>query len=563
MEQSLNEIEPLLNDTRKHWLSRIQRWLHHHILLSVSVILFCLTIGWLSFIFWCLPSVQRGNNGYHGHTVFGTHGGVAVEAEECSNVGVQILQQGGNAVDSAIASALCIGVINNHATGIGGGGFMLIRSPNGTYELIDFRERAPAKAHQDMFVEDPMLAQVGALSIATPGEIRGFELAHRRHGKLEWYKLFEPAIHIARYGFVATAFQESRLELAADWIMESQVWKDIYAPNGTLAKQGGIIRRPALANTLETIAKEGADAFYKGPIAEQMIRMIQENGGILSMEDLASYKAIIRPTINTYYHGRKVTTGTSPTSGPMILSVLNLLERYNLRVQGQTALNIHRLLEAFKFGYAFRTEMGDPDYLDNEDRMHQIISKEWASLVRKNISDEKTFEPSYYQPKYDHIDSHGTMHLSVIDENDGAVALTSTVNLLFGSRLMDAVTGVIFNDQMDDFSIPGTPNMFGLSPSKNNYVAPGKRPLSSITPVIVEYDTSLELVLGGSGGSTIPTSTLNVLLNVLDYHKDLYEATESSRFHHQLIPNLAIVEDDQDVFLMEALKDRGHQVLKK
>ncbi|ORZ08619.1 gamma-glutamyltransferase, partial [Absidia repens] len=453
--------------------------------------------------------------------IFGTHGGVAVEAEECSNVGVQILQKGGNAVDSAIASALCIGVISNHATGtdliylllfiiLYRGGFMLIRAPNGTFDFIDFRERAPATAHEDMFVKDPMLAQVGALSIATPGEIRGFELAHQRHGKLQWYELFEPAIRIARDGFITTSFMEGRLQLAEEWIMKSHDWMDIYAPNGSLAKKGDIIRRPALASTLETIANEGADVFYKGSIAEQMIRTIQENGGILTLEDLTSYKAEIRPTVHTYYHGRKITTATSPTSGPILLAMLNILERYNLSVQGETGLNIHRMLEAFKFGYAFRTEMGDPFYLDNQDRMDQIITKEWASIVRQNVSDERTFEPPYYQPKYDHVESHGTMHLSVIDENDGAVALTSTMNLLFGSRLMDPATGVIFNDQMDDFSIPGTPNMFGLSPSKNNYVAPGKRPLSSITPAIVEHDNSLELVLGGSGGSTILTSTLNV-----------------------------------------------------
>ncbi|KAI8336767.1 gamma-glutamyltransferase [Chlamydoabsidia padenii] len=438
--------------------------------------------------------------------VIGTHGGVAVEAEQCSNVGVQILKQGGNAVDSAIASALCIGVINNHATG----GFMLIRSPNGTYDVIDFREQAPAKAHQDMFVDDPLLAQVGALAIATPGEIRGFELAHQRHGQLKWDELFEPAIRIARDGFIATSFLEGRLKLAEEWIMKSQVWMDVYAPNGTLAKAGDLIRRPALANTLETIANEGPDAFYKGPIAESMIRTIQENGGILTMEDMAASKAIIRPTAHTYYHGRKITTATAPTSGPVLLAMLNILERYNLFAQGETTLNMHRMVEAFKYGYAFRTEMGDPDYLDIDDRMDEIITKDWASIVRQNISDYRTFPPTYYQPKYDHIDSHGTMHLSVVDENDGAVALTSTMNLLFGSRLMDAQTGVIFNDQMDDFSIPGVPNLFGLSPSKNNYVEPGKRPLSSITPVIVEYDNTFELVLGGSGGSLIPTSVTGV-----------------------------------------------------
>ncbi|CAO3592925.1 unnamed protein product [Absidia cylindrospora] len=543
------ESEPLLdNDNRRDNISdRVKSWLKKHRKMTAGGLV-AIVCG-LSLIFGLLLVGQnQKDNGYHGRLIFGTHGGVAVEAEECSNVGVQILQNGGNAV--------ILLLLPHYASG---GGFMLIRAPNGTFDFIDFRERAPATAHEDMFVKDPMLAQVGALSIATPGEMRGFELAHQRHGNLEWRELFEPAIRIARDGFVATSFIEGRLQLAEEWIMKSDDWMNIYAPNGTLAKKGDIIRRPALASTLRAIANEGADVFYKGPIAEQMIRTIQENGGILTLEDLASYKAEIRPTVNTYYHGRRITTATSPTSGPILLAMLNILERYNLSVQGETTLNIHRMLEAFKFGYAFRTEMGDPSYLDNQDRMDQIITKEWASIVRRNVSDERTFEPPYYQPKYDHVESHGTMHLSVIDENDGAVALTSTMNLLFGSRLMDAATGVIFNDQMDDFSIPGTPNMFGLSPSKNNYVAPGKRPLSSITPAIVEHDGTLELVLGGSGGSTILTSTLNVLLNVLNYGKDLYTATETPRLHHQLVPNIALLEDDKDISLMQALKERGHQ----
>ncbi|KAI7848842.1 gamma-glutamyltransferase, partial [Circinella umbellata] len=442
--------------------------------------------------------------------VTGKRGAVAVEAEECSNTGIEILKQGGNAVDSAIASALCIGVIDSFATG----GFMLIRAPNGTFEFIDFREAAPLASDRDMFNHDPELAKQGGLSVGVPSEIRGFELAHKRHGKLPWNKLFEPAIRIARDGFRATPLLEQRLKAAESWLMTKSEWTEVFAPNGTLAKKGDLIVRSKLAETLDTIAKEGPDSFYKGFIAESLVNATQAEGGIMTLEDMEKYKAVIRPTVSTYYHGRKVTTCTTPTSGPLITSVLNILERYNLPVTGINGLNIHRFVEAMKFGFAFRTEFGDPDFVKNSERIEEVTSKDWADIVRRNISDDTTHPPLYYKPKFDHIESHGTMHLSVVDEDDGAVALTSTVNLLFGSRIMDRATGVILNDEMDDFSIPGIPNSFGLYPSEYNYVAPGKRPLSSITPVIIERDTKFEMALGGSGGTFIPTATLNVIYHL-------------------------------------------------
>ncbi|KAI9312614.1 nucleophile aminohydrolase [Dichotomocladium elegans] len=498
-------------------------------------------------------------NEYHGRLVSGEHAAVAVEAEECSAVGVETLKNGGNAVDAAIASALCIGVIGSYATGIGGGGFMLIRSPNGTYEFVDFRETAPGAAHQDMFVDNPDLAKYGGLAVGVPGELRGFELAHQRHGKLPWAMLFEPAIRIARDGFKTTKLLEKRLKAAESWLMGLPDWVEVFAPNGTLAAEGDIIRRTQLAKTLEKVAREGADAFYIGELAESLVNATRAAGGIMTIDDMANYRALIRPAVSTYYHGRKVTTCTTPTSGPLIIAVLNLLEQYNLAIKGYTGLNAHRIIEALKYGYAVRTEFGDPDYTLNWDRINEILSKEWAAHTRQNISDDATHDPLYYGPKFDHIENHGTMHLSVVDEENGAVALTSTVNLLFGARFMDPVTGVILNDEMDDFSIPGKPNAFGLYPSKYNYAAPGKRPLSSITPTIVEQNGEFELAVGASGGSAIPTSTLNVLLNVIDFGHNLYEAVEAPRYHHQLLPNLVLTEPTFNTKISEELESRGHQ----
>ncbi|KAI8341424.1 gamma-glutamyltransferase [Chlamydoabsidia padenii] len=494
---------------------------------------------------------------FQGRIMEGSHGGVAVETQECSDVGTGILKQGGTAVDAAIASALCIGVMHVLESlitfiSICSGGFMLIRSPNGTYEFIDFRDKAPQATYQNMFVKNPSLTKFGGLSIGIPGDLRGFELAHKRHGALPWSQLFPPAIKLARDGFRATPYF---------WILEDPEYSKIYAPSGTLAQPGDILKRPALAKTLETIAKEGADAFYTGPIAESTVKTIQNAGGIITLKDLQDYRPKIRPTIHTYYHGKKVTTASAPTSGPILISMLNILERYNLGSLGRIGLNLHRLVEAMKFGNAFRTELGDPDFNSHsQDRYQEIISKEWASQVRVKISDNTTHPSEYYQPKYDTNENHGTMHMSIVDQHDGVVSMTTTLNHHFGSRVMDPVTGIVFNNGLDDFSIPGVPNFFGYTPSVSNYLAPGKRAQSSITPVIVESDGRFFMALGGSGGSQIPTSVVSVLTNVLDYNMDLYEAVATPRLHHQLMPNALGIEKSFDANLTRLLKSRHHEV---
>ncbi|OAD00642.1 hypothetical protein MUCCIDRAFT_154030 [Mucor lusitanicus CBS 277.49] len=484
------------------------------------------------------------------HLVVGQQGAVAVELETCSDAGLKILKKGGSAVDAAIASALCIGVVNSFATGklcIEFGGFMLIR--NGTdYEHIDFRETAPAASYRDMFVDNPMAAQIGGLSVGVPGEIRGFELAHQRHGRIPWQDLFESAIQVAEGGFEVT-----------ELLYTSPEFSKVYAPSGKIAVPGDIIRRPTLGATLRTIAQEGPDVFYEGTIAESIVNATQAAGGILTLEDMKNYRPLVRPTISTWYHGRKVITTSSPTSGPALLSVLNIIEPYLFNVTGPTPLNIHRFVEALKYGFAFRTEIGDPDFLDNEKRIEEIISKEWADQVRRNMTDDKTHDYSYYEPKYENNDPHGTMHLSVIDKDDNAVSLTSTVNLMFGAKFMDPVSGIILNDELDDFSIPGVPNNFGLYPSPYNYIAPFKRPLSTITPTIIEDENNnLELVVGGSGGSQILTATLNVILNTYDFHQNVFDAVKAPRIHHQLIPNEVQFETGYSSEVLSVLTQKGH-----
>ncbi|KAF9373642.1 hypothetical protein CPB97_000409 [Podila verticillata] len=503
------------------------------------------------------PNVER-NTPY---LIRAKHGAVATEEIHCSEIGVQVLKDGGNAVDAAVASCLCIGAVNMFSAGIGGGGFMSIRLPNGTVEVIDFRETAPAGASPSMFVKNPMLAQKGGLSVGVPGEIRGLALAHTRYGKLPWERLFAPSVRMAREGWPIGPELARRIQVYRVMMESEPDWSRVFAPNGTALREGQRIKRPALADTLETIGREGPEAFYTGPIAQSMVDHIQANGGILTMKDMKSYEPLIKKPMVGYYQGRKVYTTPAPTSGPILISILNILERYNLgHFKDDANVDVHRLVEAMKFGYAQRTELGDPDFTDLETKIQRILNKDTAGAIRANISDDRTFPVEYYNPHWEPIENHGTTHMSTVDIDDMAVALTSTVNLVFGSKLMDPKTGIILNDEMDDFSIPGTPNAFGLQPSPYNYPEPGKRPLSSCVPTIVERDGHFEMALGGSGGSRILTSVLQIMLNVYNHDLNIMEAIENPRVHHQLMPNVVDIESGFSSSAVKFLATREHNV---
>ncbi|KAF9374942.1 hypothetical protein BGX21_003989 [Mortierella sp. AD011] len=503
------------------------------------------------------PTVERNTP----TLIKGKYGAVASEEIHCSEIGVQVLKDGGNAVDAAIASCLCIGTVNMFSAGIGGGGFMTIRLPNGTAEVIDFRETAPAGASPNMYKKDPILAQKGGLSVAVPGEIRGLELAHSRYGKLPWERLFAPSVKMARDGWAIGPELAKRLQLYKTMMETEPDWSKTFAPNGTVLREGQWIKRGALADTLETIGRKGADAFYTGPIAQSMVDYIKVNGGILDMDDMKSYKPLLKEPMVGYYQGRKIYTTPAPTSGPVLISILNILERYDLgRFKQNANVEAHRLVEAMKFGYAQRTELGDPDFTDLETKIQSMLSKDTASLIRANISDSRTFPVEYYNPHWGSIETHGTTHMSTVDRDNMAVALTSTVNLVFGSKLLDPKTGIILNDEMDDFSIPGTPNYFGLRPSPYNYPEPGKRPLSSCVPTIVERDGQFELALGGSGGSRIITSVLQTMLNIYNHEYNVMEAIEAPRLHHQLMPHVVDIESGFSPSEINFLLTRGHNV---
>lgn len=491
------------------------------------------------------------------------NGAVASENKRCSDIGIKVLRAGGNAVDAAVAATFCIGVVNLFSSGIGGGGFITVRIPpaksgeTSKVYVVNFRETAPALSNRTMFDKDPKLARWGGLSVGVPGEVRGLEEAHRRWGKLPWNELIQPSIQLAQ-GWRVDRELGKRIPWYRDLLLNNPDWKPIFAPRGVLLKEGDMIRRTNLSRTLKVIASQGADGFYKGAIAEALVRKVQETGGILSLEDLSNYSVQVQPALEGTYRDFKVYTTHPPTSGPVLLHMLNLIEGYG--PEERTAVETHRLVEALKFGFAARTKIGDPSFLERPERLDPIPTKEYADLIRTNLTDDRTHPPEYYQPEYDIVTDHGTSHTSILDRDGMAVAITSSVNLIFGSQVLDPETGVLLNDEMDDFSIPGVPNGFGLLPSPYNFPEPGKRPLSSMTPTIVENaDGSFYLAIGGSGGSRIFGSIFQVILN-LNWGLDISQAVEFGRLHDQLYPNALDADDNYPPDLLEELRQRGHNV---
>ncbi|KAK0212706.1 nucleophile aminohydrolase [Desarmillaria ectypa] len=491
------------------------------------------------------------------------HGAVASENKRCSDIGVDVLKDGGNAVDAIISTTFCVGVVNMFSSGIGGGGFMTVRIPpkdaNSSSQVfnIDFREMAPALSNSSMFPAGSNSSRFGGLSVAVPGEVRGLEEVHKRWGTLPWKRLLQPSVDLAA-GWQVDRELGRRIPWFADLMLGNLDWRDVFAPNGVLLKEGEIIRRANYSRTLAMIATDGADAFYKGPIADALVQKIAATGGILSHADLERYKVKVTRALQGTYRGRKIYTTHAPTSGPALLHMLNLIEKYDL--EKRNGVNTHRLVEAMKFGFAARTRICDPDFQNNTDVIKSISTKAFANIIFPNITDGHTHPPDYYNPKYDVLTDHGTSHTSIVDKNGMAVSLTSTINLVFGSAVLDPVTGIILNDEMDDFSVPGMPNGFGLWPSPYNYPEPGKRPLSSTSPTIIEdADGSFYLSIGGSGGSRIFPAVFQVLLN-LDWDLNLSEAIEFGRLHDQLYPLFLDADNVYPSDILDDLRSRGHNV---
>ncbi|KAJ5634063.1 hypothetical protein N7528_001905 [Penicillium herquei] len=501
----------------------------------------------------------------------GKVGAVASENALCSQYGIDMLRMGGNAADALVATQLCVGVTGMYHSGIGGGSFMIVRAPDGSYEYIDCRETAPAAAFEDMFKNNSDAAVYGGLASGVPGEIRGLEYLHKKYGSLPWSTVLQPAIRISRDGFPVgedlVRYMNAAVKISPDedFLSNDPEFAVDFAPNGTRLGLGDTITRKRLADTFETIAEQGPDAFYSGPIAETMIKAVQKANGTMVLEDLANYKIAIRNVSQIDYRGYTVTGATSPSSGSVVLSILKILETYPDLFSSESSVNLstHRMDEAIRFGYGQRTELGDPDFVSGMvDYERDLLKQSTVDAIRQKISDIHTLDVSAYDPSgIESLDTPGTSHIVSTDHSGLAISSISTINLLFGSHVMVPETGIIMNNEMDDFSIPGSSNSFGYVPSESNFIRPGKRPMSSMTPVIVTRpDGNVFLLAGAAGGSRIITATLQSVINSIDRGLAAAEALAEPRLHDQLIPNQVVFEYSFDNSTVAFMEERGHNV---
>ena len=497
-----------------------------------------------------------------------------------SQAGVDILRQGGNAVDAAVAVGFALAVVHPQAGNLGGGGFMLVRMGDGAAHFIDYREKAPAKASRDMYLDAqgnviPDASTIGYKSIGVPGSVAGMVYAEKKYGKLKLAQVMAPAIRLAREGFPLSWAEAD--EMRDPVLAKFPASRQIFQRDGNYYKTGEIFRQPELAATLEKIAAN-PDDFYRGEMARQIAAAVQQGGGLISAQDLANYQVKDRQPVRGTYRGYEVISAPPPSSGGIaLIEALNILEGYDLGALGsRSAESIHLTVEAFRRAFYDRAEfLGDPDFAKIP--VAQLLDKKYgeawrASLDPHHASDSRQLKrPAEFNALERYAAEHPqplavrepehTTHYSVVDAQGDAVAVTTTLNDSFGSHVTVAGLGFLLNDEMDDFTAkPGVPNMYGLIQSPNNAIAPEKRPLSAMTPTIVLRNGRLFLVLGSPGGPRIITTVANILMAVVDYGMNLQEAVDAPRFHHQWMPDTIYLEKGFSPDTVKLLEGMGHKV---
>lgn len=506
------------------------------------------------------------------HPVYGKNGMVASEQGLATQVGLDILKQGGNAIDAAVAVGFALAVVLPNAGNIGGGGFMVLHDDKtGKDVAIDFREIAPAKASRDMYLDNQGNV-IDGKSLFThdasgvPGTVAGMEYALKKWGTMPLSKVLEPAIKLADKGFIVSDVLAQTLKEEKSTLGKWSSSKAIFFKNGEPLKSGDLLVQKDLAKSLRLIAKQGAKAFYQGEIATKIAKEMQSHGGTMTLEDLKAYKVVERQPIIGDYRGYKVVTMPPPSSGGVhLIEILNMLEHYPIKEDGvNSAKNIHHMAESMKLAYADRSEyLGDPDFVKIP--VTGLTSKAYANERVKTIDDNKarlssTIKPGKPQP----YESDQTTHFSVMDKAGNAVAVTYTLNLNFGSGIVVEGTGILLNNEMDDFSVkPGVPNAFGLVGGAANAIEAKKRPLSSMTPTIVMKNNKPWLVTGSPGGARIITTVLQSVVNTIDHEMNPAEAIITPRVHHQWLPDELRVEAGISPDTIKLLQDKGHKVVTK
>ena len=533
---------------------------------SFTVFILALTLASAS---WAAPA----------HPAHAPHGMVASVHELASRAGVEMMQAGGNAVDAAVATGFALAVVHPQAGNLGGGGFMLVRSATGETHFIDYREKAPAAATARMYLDSQgnvieNASVVGYKAIAVPGSVAGMVYALNKYGKLPLDRVMAPAIKLARDGFTLT--WEDTQDMRDKDLAKFRQSRHIFQRDGNYYKPGEVFRQPELANTLERIAKN-PDDLYHGAMAKELAAAVQQGQGLITTDDLARYEVKEREAVRGTYRGYEIISSPPPTSGGVaLIEILNILEGYDLAKLGnRSAASMQLTLEAFRRAFFDRAEfMGDPDF--SKIPVAQLIDKRYGEAWRQTInpghasasqdlrrpavfSQLEQYAALHPQPVAGHEPDH-TTHYSVVDPNGNAVAVTTTLNDSFGSRVTAGGLGFLLNDEMDDFaSKPGVPNLYGLIQGPANTIGPGKRPLSSMMPTMVLKDGKLFLVLGSPGGARIISTVANILMGVVDYGMNIQEAVNAPRFHHQWVPDVVGLEQWFSPDTVNRLEQMGYK----
>jgi gamma-glutamyltranspeptidase/glutathione hydrolase len=500
----------------------------------------------------------------------GHHGMVVAQEPRAAKIGVDILKRGGNAVDAAVAVGFLMAVTYPVAGNLGGGGFMVIHLADGNRNTtIDYRETAPAAASKIMFLgadgkPDPAKSRDSGQAIGVPGTVAGLALAEKKYGsgKFTLAELIAPAIKLAQDGFPIEDHVADSLPRVKDRLGRWPSSRAIFFKNDAPLKEGDRLIQPDLAKTLQAIAQDGPDAFYRGRIAEQIAAAVRQAGGIMTADDLAHYRAVEREPVRGSYRGYDIISMPPPSSGGVTLvEMLNILEGYDLPQLGRTAPAFHDLIEAMKRAYADRAVyLGDPAFVKMP--LKRLTSKPYAARLRASIGEKATPAADIHAGNPADNEGHNTTHFSVIDRDGNAVSNTYTLNFSYGLGLIAGGTGVLLNNELDDFTAkPGTANAYGLVGYHANLPAPGKRPLSSMTPTIVLKDGKPILVTGSPGGSRIITAVLQVITNVIDFHMGVADAVSAPRLHNQWQPDKTFAEPGFAPAVLETLKARGHTIV--